>query len=186
MRSRRAQVTDEPLRVAPALLGRTLASPWRRGVGLAVDVLLWGAIAIPLLMVLAMGALYLQAPGMARAVTAVLTGDGGWGAVNENQAELLRLVQKRRPDVLPTAIAEALDSGDPERLDQATEGISLDFRLDGETRSSYDLSRQRLHMRSDVLYGPLASVLSFLAVALREPRRRPKTIPRVRSRDRQR
>ncbi len=115
---RHSRVTDEHLPIDPALLGRPLATAWRRGGDLLIDAVLAGLLMVPWLLFCTAVAIWLQAPSLVSAL------------LNHNQAseeqrgeaweqvmfEVAQVVAHRRPELLPAEAHEAITRGDHEAL----------------------------------------------------------------------
>ncbi len=181
LRKTPAHVTTAHIYEIPAhLLGQPLASVWRRSVAIAVDFVSAVVIATPILLLLALLAIRIQAPAAAEALRAAFsftTSDDNTSTPEEGTAqneqlasdweiELLQLVAKRRPDLLSEDITLALASNDRAAFARATEGLSLQFDLGAEPDSRFDASSNTLNLRRDVLYGPFASTFSYFVLVL--------------------
>lgn len=65
---RRSEITDEPMRIEPQLLGRPLASPQRRGAALLFDLTIWLITAVSIMLLITMLALYVAYPAIYQTV----------------------------------------------------------------------------------------------------------------------
>lgn len=162
-RARRAQVTDEPFAVEPTLVGMPLGTVRRRAVAIVVDVVLAAAVGLPVILAVSYLALRVQAPEFAHLAMSVVfqpeSSDVDREAAN---VQLMKLIQRRRPDLLPSAVATAIATGDAAQINAATEGLRLNFNPGSSDPSRFDPANNRLTVRGDVLFGPAASVASLL------------------------
>lgn len=167
--ARRSIVTDEPFAVAPQLLGQPLASVRRRAVAFALDSI--AAVSLAVALVLGVSALVVrvQAPTAYRALGQLAFGPAPETATWEQaQLEIYALIDRRRPDLLPPAVADAVRASDARRLAEVieSEGIGI-FHDGGATEPSYfDNETGLLHIHNDVTLGRLGSVFNLLAVYL--------------------
>jgi len=166
---RRQRVTDEPFVVAPELLGRPLATVRRRAVALGIDAILWMLVAIPLIILMSWIALQIQAPTLAAYLTTGITA-GEFPDAGRAQAtrELMLLVQRRRPEILPADVVEALEIEDPEEFIAAFDAAGLNFNVDlgGGAPSGFDSRRNLLQLRGDVVFGRASSAASVFSIGV--------------------
>ena len=162
-------MTEEPFRLDPQLVGLPLASFRRRIAAWVIDAALWLATGVPLLILLGLGALWVQAPDAFQGLQRVLTrrsvddetGRAMYGA-------FLDLVDRRRPDLLPATLTGALRAGDVDRAIAYVDSVGVSFTVDlsGRDPSSYDATMRRIYVRNDILFGRLASFVGVLSFGL--------------------
>lgn len=114
-------VIETPLRVAPALIGATLAPRWRRAAALAIDLLI---IVLPSVLVgvgVAWISLRAQDPAATRAVREFLGGQADAAARSRAFRNLLPLLVRADAEGLPAAARVAIEEA---RLDEAERLIS--------------------------------------------------------------
>ncbi|NKB89516.1 MAG: hypothetical protein GKS06_14970 [Acidobacteria bacterium] len=80
--------------------------------------------------------------------------------------QLLELVERRRPEILPPEIRDALASGNPEQIAASAAGLSVLFDFGNSEASHYSASDNRLTVRGDVMLGRARSALSFLGLGV--------------------
>jgi uncharacterized RDD family membrane protein YckC len=121
-------LADEPLRVAPSLVGQPLASPARRFVAIAID---WLILMIPTMLVVfgAAGALFLlrEPAAVAAMRSGIASPDAGvrhraWG-------ELARFFVKLEAAGVPSSVQCAVAEGDIDRAATLLDGYDVDVNL---------------------------------------------------------
>ncbi len=158
--ARAAIVTQEPLVVAPALLGAPLATFRRRAVAFAIDLLLFGLVMGAVFTALSLASLHRDDPASLARLRHLLNAPGG--DANAPVAELLQLVAERSPDALPCDLAEAARNG---RLGEVVAGwgdrdLSLALTA-GRTRLAEQGNGWLLQLGPDVTLGEFSSVFSW-------------------------
>lgn len=165
--SGRLAVTEEPFVLGEKVRGRPLSTIRRRAAAILLDFVLCFLAATPVILALAMGALYLQTPTLAQNLTAIVSG-AQTDDVSRGMAELLLLVSKRRPSAVPHAFAEALAKEDLDAVEELleTETLSLNADLGKTEPSFYHPYEKRLYLHRDVLFGRLQGVLGYFGFGL--------------------
>lgn len=166
---RRQRVTDEPFVVDPELLGRPLATVRRRALAIGIDAILWLLVAIPVILVLSWVALQIQAPTLAEYLTTgATTGEFPDAARAQATREVMLLVQRRRPEILPADVHEVLAIQDPEEFITAFDALGLNFNVDigSGTPSGFDARRNLLQLRGDVVFGRASSAASMFSIGV--------------------
>lgn len=124
-------LTAEPLAVAPELVGRPLASPVRRLLALAVDVVLLLPPTIVLSLMVALTALRLaDAPGYRALVTAWRGTELAEAERQASLGELARLLARVEAPGLPTEVEDAVGRGDLAAAGRRLAECDLLFALD--------------------------------------------------------
>ena len=165
---RQLAVTEEPFILGESVRGRPLATVRRRGVAFVLDLVVCFFVTTPVLLLIALAALYLQAPSAARSVSALATGEQVED-MDRGLAEVLLLVSKRRPSAVPQRFTEALAAGDLDQVSKRLrENDSLSFHVDlgRSDPSHYDPFEDKLFLHSDVLFGYLNSLLGYFALGI--------------------
>ncbi len=113
---RHSQVTDEHLPIDRLLLGRPLATAWRRGAAILIDGVLCTCVILPWTLFCGLAAVTIQAPSLVSALRAhsEATEDEREEAWELVIFEVAGMVAHRRPELLPAEAHEALAKGDRE------------------------------------------------------------------------
>ncbi len=161
---RRFHVTDEPMFIEPSLMGKPLASPWRRGGAILVDLALLFVIFILFLGV----AMHLQTGGVIQNVWhAVTAGDSEARTrhVNEVMTALFRLIDERNPEALPEPLRNALARNDREAIARFLEehDLNISVELVSKGKTTLDMERDMLILRNDVIVGKMSPLISQFA-----------------------
>lgn len=166
-KKRQLEVTAEPFVLGSDVKGRRLSTIRRRAASILLDFLLCFVLGTPLILALALGALYLQTPTLARNLSAIFTG-AETEETNRGMAELLLLVSRRRPSAVPHAFAEALAAEDLAAVEALleTETLDIDADLGKSEPSYYHPYEKQLYLRSDVLFGRLNRAFGYFGVGL--------------------
>ncbi len=166
LRTRQRTVTKEPFALAETLQGRELATVRRRGAAMAVDVVIWALVSMPLVAAILYTAMYLQTPTLARVMRDIAVGRGA-GDSSTGVAEILALVERRRPGALPNHLAEPAAAGDLEKLAELLkdEAFGVSATFDAEP-SHFDTRQNVLHVNRDVIFGRLSPMVSFAAIGI--------------------
>lgn len=164
--ARRRTVTDEPFQVDPNLLGAPLATVRRRAAAFALDSAVAVAVSVPLMLIAAILALWIQAPATVSGGMAFMFGGPELteAEMATIQLDVFRVIHRRQPWLLPPGTAEAVEANDPAALAAAIDDVEIMFTLDTRAPSRYvpGTERDRLELHGDVLFGGLAGVLSFV------------------------
>ncbi|MBN1885271.1 MAG: alkaline phosphatase [Candidatus Krumholzibacteriota bacterium] len=155
---RRRVVTDEPMQVDPSLLGRALASPWRRGAAIAVDF----AIAFVVLVAVAAVISGARHPALRRAAIAGVTGGRAAADSAGFHLELLRVVGEASPEAVPPEIRGAVEEGDAAAVNRWVQenDVSVVIEMVTGRPSVFDTEQRMFRIRSDVLFGSFGPFLS--------------------------
>lgn len=168
--TRNRTVTEEPFRVDPDLLGRPLASVARRAIAIGVDGLLVAVVATVTIPLLALIAIWWQAPTIFEAGIAGMTGQAGLTEeeLARYQLEAFRLVHDNKPGVLPPWLAEPVEADDAEALMAVLEerDIDLDFTLGQGLPSRFDPVENRLELHEDVIFGPVSNFVGVASIVI--------------------
>ena len=158
--ARAAIITQEPLVVAPGLLGAPLATFRRRAVAFAIDLLLFGLVMGAVFAALSLASLHRDDPARLARLGRLLegSGDGGVSPV----VDLLQLVAERSPGALPCDLAAAARE---DRLGEVVAGwgddhLSLALTA-GRTRFAEQENGWLLQLGTDVTLGEFSSVFSW-------------------------
>ncbi len=150
---RRRTVTDEPMFVDPDLLGRPLASPFRRAAAFVADLAI-----ILLLVVLATAAVnIIRHPSLFKACAEYLGAEQGpdrEAAGRKLNAQAYGIMYKRNPDLLPVAMRSALEARDDSALSAylSSHDMNIVVELDAK-ESKFDEESGMLRLGSDVITG---------------------------------
>lgn len=150
---RRCCITDEPMFIRPDLLGKPLASPWRRFAAILADLIL--------ILLLLLGSIvlsnHISNPGLidefidyARERSPAAKA----GKAKRLTMKVMTIIHQRNSGVFPEQIGRALESGDREMLDEAlgTTDLKISFAF-GSGESEYDADNGMLILRDDVTHG---------------------------------
>lgn len=165
---RYTHVTDEHLPIAPEHQGRELAAPWRRAAAVMTDLFLCVLFVLPIwILGVCLTALHLQAPSILPYMMTMFDYDTPEEKKEELAAaaipELGMLISRRRPDLLPPEIHEAIRQGDDEKLMDFISTSSFRFDLGERGASTFDLSENRYEFRNDILFGRFAAAFGSLS-----------------------
>ena len=165
-KERQRIVTDEPFRIGDDIKGLPLATVRRRAAAMFVDsVLCWFAL-LPFLIAIALGALYLRTPSMARGLIAISAGEElSEAADGRGKAEVILLVARQRPEVLPPLLAAAVEAEDLDAVIEILAGETLRLQVDpvDGSPSYFDPQDNTLHVHRDVFFGPYAGYVGAFA-----------------------
>lgn len=164
---RQRNVTEEPFALADSVKGRPLASVKRRAAAILFDALIVAIVGTPLLLAISFGAMYLQTPTLASTLLSVATFEQPDDAAR-GLAEILALAVERRPAAVPERYAELLAAGNIDAVARMLEDDPVNLTGDFGSRegSYYDPVEDRIYLRRDLLFGPLAGYVGYLAIAL--------------------
>lgn len=133
-----------------------------------VDLLLCCLLGIPWVVLMFVIAVYVQEPVIMQ--TIMNLGEMQIETEDDLPPELtvsiFRLTAKNRPELVPQSVHEALASNDMDVVMEAikAESLSYGFSVNFPPRRSFvDLHEKHIHVRQDVVLGPLTSVLGWAA-----------------------
>lgn len=162
-RERRRQITDEPHRVAPELLGQPLGGFRRRMLAYAVDLLLFAVIAGALVLAASLLSLQLEAPGV---LPVALDGSAPDSVREAATAELLQVMARRAPEMAPPEITAGLEAGDVEVIRRILEQDLIVGLGSGASELRPTNDGWQLSIGNDLLLGRAAGMLSWGAIFL--------------------
>ncbi len=150
---RRRTVTDEPMFVDPDLLGRPLASPFRRAAAFAADL----AIVLLIAILTIVAGNYIRHPALLNGCIKYLREEPGAkkDALERNlTADIYGAIDKRKPDLLPAEMRSAIAARDDSALSAfvSSRGISIVMNLDSK-ESKFNEKNGILTLGSDVITG---------------------------------
>jgi len=162
--ARGRQVTDEPLTVAPELLGAPLASFRRRATAFVIDLVLFGLVVGGVFLGLSLRSIDRDDPTLLSRLGQATTGAAGADSVGRKALalDLFRLVVDRAPGTLPADVEDAVTAGDVAALDAAMQESDLTLTM-GSGRTSLDRGGENwvLTLGPDVLLGEYSSFFSW-------------------------
>ena len=160
--ARARAVTQEPLTVAPALLGAPLATFRRRGTAFIIDVMLFGLVVGAIFVGLSLWSVQREDPTLLPRVGAAVSGELADSDQPLLVADVLRLVEARAPGTLPCDLADDLAAGTFAETLVAWGERDLVFGL-GSGRSSLtnDGTVWTLKLGTDVTLGEFSGFFSW-------------------------
>ncbi len=163
--ARARAVTQEPLVVAPELLGAPLASFRRRAAAYLLDLLLFGLVASALFVALSLWSIQREDPTLLPRLRASIAGELPAEARPALGADVLRLVDRRAPDALPADLARQLREGTIAETLATWGDRDLTVTLgSGRTTMTGAGGRHTLQLGTDVTLGEFSSFFSWGAV----------------------
>jgi hypothetical protein len=150
---RQRTVTDEPMFIEPTLLGKPLASPFRRAAALVTDLVI-----ILLLVLCATVAVnHIRHPSLLKGYIEYLGEEPGAGKESMGRnltAELYGIIHERSPNLLPAEMRSAIEARDDSALSAyvSSRGISIVTNLDSK-ESKFNEENGMLYLGSDVITG---------------------------------
>ena len=161
--ARSDRVTQEPLVIAPALLGAPLATFRRRTAAYVLDLLLFGVVAVSLFLGLSLASIHREDPTLLPRLRAAVGGEAGDdNARRQLTADLLRLVDRRAPDALPIDLAEDIRAGRVDVIVATWGERDLTLALgSGRTRMTAQDGRWLLSIGTDVTLGEFSGFFSW-------------------------
>ena len=153
--------------VDPALLGKPLARPVRRGVALVIDAFL----AYLLTVLITVLVLHLRAPRVLPNVFRLVTQSSSEEKERIKQEirfDLFQFVANRKSDALPEEIRLAVMKNDPDVLDTSLghRDVGLTVSLSAKKPSRYDPESCTLSIGGDVLFGRVSLLFRSFTVYL--------------------
>lgn len=150
---RQLTITDEPMFIAPELMGHPLASPPRRGAAMIVDLV----IVLLFIVVQTLIVNHIQNPGLAASILESYREEDTIKRKqlrDEVQCEVARIIRKRNQDLFPCEIKLAIDESDNARLVTLLREMEFDIVISLDTRvSTYNEETGMLIIGSDVFGG---------------------------------
>ena len=157
------KVRDEHFEVSPDVQGRPLASPQRRALAFLLDNFFFMLLAIPWGLFLIVVSLWIQAPDLAHSIF------GGREQDSDETLEfqLLELIARRKPELLAEDVREALETGNQALVSERFDGYDTVFALSGgNDPTRIDHEARNIHVRDDVILGPVGSFFGILSLFL--------------------
>jgi uncharacterized RDD family membrane protein YckC len=170
---RRRQVTDEPLRIEPALMGWPLGTPWRRGAAFLTDLALFGLLYVLLVLGVACLTIQRSQPEFLPALAGFVGADED--STQRRQALIWRtavvdFVAERRPEALPDSVRAGLARDDRGPLERFVASLGEATTVGIETGDSpaplYDPGSERLVLKLSLFLGPWARVLGAVSALI--------------------
>lgn len=160
--ARARRVTQEPLAVAPELLGAPLASFRRRAAAYAVDLVLFGCVVGAAFTGLSLLSVHREAPRLLPDLQRAAAGELDDAQAARVAADLLRLVDRRAPDVLPAELAADLRAGRDSAVVAVWGQRDLTLALaSGRTVLQRQDERLVLQVGTDVTLGEFSTFFSW-------------------------
>lgn len=169
---RRSEITDEPMRIDPQLLGRALASPQRRGAALLFDLTIWFISAVSIMLLITLLALYIAYPAIYQTVINTITkaSDEQGKSVDYTEVtiEVVRLFASKNPQAISPELKRALESDDEAELKALLDDYTLLFSINfgSDKKSEIDYQAKKITAMPDLFFGGLNFVLNLGGVFL--------------------
>ena len=158
-------VSDEPFRVDPGLLGRSLSSFRRRTAAFLLDLLIFGLVGVVVFTALSAASFHGADPaffGDVRAMLDMPPGEARTQAENGLLFRLMRVMSDRDPRMFEAEITAALQDGDRARFLEVLDGRDVDFAIDGgESRVLDEEDSYHVQVGTDVLLGRYSTVFGW-------------------------
>ena len=163
IRGRRTMVTDEPMRIAPDLMGHSLASVRRRFAALALDSLVFGLFTFCFFIGITLLSFHFEDPDLLRDVRTLSSADAPEELRDDVLERFLTIAIKRQPEVLSPELQALLLAGDFEVFTEQFGKIetTITYRANGETRIVAGQEGRRLELGNDVLLGRYDNVFGW-------------------------
>lgn len=163
---RRRQVTQEPALIAEELLGRPLSSVRRRFAALLFDLILMGALLLPLFFGLSVLGFHRADPELIPTWSAyrdLPDGEQRNALRQEAAFRFFKVLRDRRPELLDPEASAALEAGELENFWElfGDESTSIAITLNDETLISRDGDRRQIILGTDVLLGESSSFITW-------------------------
>lgn len=159
IRGRRKMVTDEPMRIAPELMGWPLASVRRRFAAFAFDAALFWVVVFTLFLALSVWSFHRADNRLIpdiRTATGMSDTDARSALADSIMLRFLTIVLERQPDTLPPAATEQIRAGDYKAFLADFGGDNTRITYGGkETRLIHKDEDLDLQIGNDVLLGDL-------------------------------
>jgi len=160
-------LTDEPLHLAPELVGLPLASPFRRAVALAVD---YVVLLLPVLAVAITAAtlsLRVNDPGAYKGLRMLIFGHPAPAESRAAWEAVAPLLARIEAPGLPAEAHEAVGRGDRAKLAEALEGYDLMVTLAFDERKEVHMPPKMIMLQLDeVIPKPFRAIALFGVAAL--------------------
>ncbi|HSG26835.1 MAG TPA: RDD family protein [Candidatus Krumholzibacterium sp.] len=152
--NRRLIVTEEPMFIHPGLIGKPLATPWRRAAAMVVDMI----VVLLLVIVQVLTVNYIQNPSLVSDYLEYLGEEDA--SVRKEQGrrlvvEVVKLAHRRNTGIFPENIKEAIASGNDSLIAAALpeSDFSILIELDSGGQSEYDAATDTMYIRNDIING---------------------------------
>lgn len=171
MDNRKYTITEDMAKLDPDLIGLLLSPFWRRALAMSLDFTLIAIIAIPLLIGLYYAKLRVFNPELYNAVQAVMNNSESAGETvlfKKLNFEILELIEKEKPDILPPDFADPMKSGNDSLLRSAIDEYEWEYNIsfltsaDGLTKFNYYEKTARIGV--DAVAGNFVSVLNISVI----------------------
>jgi len=163
IRGRSTMVTDEPMQVAPELMGHPLASVRRRFAALALDSLVFGLFTFVFFVSITLLSFHGEDPALLPDMKALSSGNAPEELGGEVLGRFLAIAVKRQPDALMGEVKDQVLAGDYKAFaaEYADSNTVITYRPDGNTRIVATENGHRFEVGNDVLLGRFDNVFSW-------------------------